>query len=152
MPKTPPSRSWPTLIVALGLLFLIFSGWSAYQASTRGSAVTDRDYYSHGLKYDHALVEQKAAETLGWTAAIDVSDGWFRCRLGDRSGMPVTGGAGEVVLFRVRTGTETRLLLHEVEPGVYGAPLPVGLQGELPAELTLARDGARITRRLQLNF
>lgn len=152
MPNSASSRSWPTLIVALGLLFLLFSGWSAYRAATRGSAVTDKDYYKHGLKYDHALVEQKAAEALGWTAAIDVSGGWLRCGLSDRDGMPVTGGAGEVVLFRVRTGTETRLQLHEIEPGVYGAPLPVGLQGELPAEMTLGRDGARISRRLQLNL
>ncbi|BCR03414.1 hypothetical protein DESUT3_04830 [Desulfuromonas versatilis] len=150
----PVSRRnpWPLWLLLLGAFFLTLTAWSVYRASTRGSAVTDPGYYSHGLRFNDSLLERQAAEGLGWSVATAVQDGWIRVRLSGRDGLPVAGGAGEVVIFRVRTGSETRLVLHELSPGEYGAPLPGGLRGEFPAEMSLGRDGARVSRRLQLNL
>lgn len=148
MHATRNSNRWPQLIVALGLLFMAFSAWAAYRATTRVSKVTDREYYSHGLKYNQSLVEQRAAETMGWALAATVSGDRLEVRLSDRSGRPVTGCQGEASLL----SDIIRLPLVEDAPGLYSAPLKPDLQGEIAARLELNRDGARISRRLLLNL
>lgn len=150
MPDTIKPNPWPRLLAALGLLFLLFSIWSAYRAATRVSPVTDRDYYSHGLKHNRSLLEQKAAESAGWSLTATVQTGRLQVRLSERDGRPVTG-ADAIATFQGENGL-AELPLAEERPGSYAAPLPDALAGEIPAHLEIARDGARISRRLLLNL
>ncbi len=152
MNKSAKTNRWPCLIITLGSLFLVFSFWSAYQAATRSSAVTDRNYYSHGLKYNRSLVEQKAAEGMGWSLNAVIAGQRLEIRLSDRDGKPVAGCRGETQLLNVSRLNSLRLNLEEAEPGLYVARLGENLLGEISARLELSRDGARISRRLQLNL
>ncbi len=136
------------MIACLGSLFLVFSFWSAYQAATRSSAVTDRHYYSHGLRYNDTLVEQKAAESLGWTPTVSVDGHTVEVRLTDREGRPVSGCQGHIVLL----DAGVTVSLAEDDASFYRAALTPGLQGEVAARLEISRDGARISRRLILNL
>jgi nitrogen fixation protein FixH len=143
---------WPLLLATLGALFLLFSAWSAYRAVNGGSAVSDRDYYSHGLRYNHTRVEQKAAESLGWSLTAEVRGTQIAIRLADRAGLPVGACRGELELFASRPDTRLRLPLVETSPGLYTATIAPDLRGEISARLYLSRDGARIDRRLLFNL
>lgn len=55
MAKLSPALLIPLLLCS----FLAFSSWAAYQAATRVSDVSDRDYYSKGLKYNSTLLEKR---------------------------------------------------------------------------------------------
>lgn len=147
MPSPRRDNIWPRLIVAIGLLFFLFSSWSAYRAATMVSAVTDRDYYSHGLRYDQSLVEQRAAETMGWSLEANLSGDRLEIRLSDGEGRPVSGCRGEASL----PGAD-RFLLHEDAPGLYSALLEPLLKGEFAAHLEFKRHGSRLSRRLLLSL
>lgn len=151
MPETSPTNRWPHLLLLLGLLFLGMTGWSVYQSATGVSAVTDRHYYSHGLRYNDSLLEQKAAESLGWQVTVSLQNGYLASLWTGKDGQPVAGGDARLVIpAGNRTGVT--LLLTEDADGRYGANLPGELQGEIQAMLTFSHSGATLRRPLLLNL
>lgn len=137
------------LVPLLLCSFLVFSSWAAYQAATRVSAVSDRDYYSKGLKYNSTLLEKKAATVLGWELHSTLIDGILIQYLTDQSGEPVSGAKG-LLKLQYREA-QLSVPLEEVDAGVYRAPLPQ-LSGEHLIRAEFERDGARILRRLLLTI
>ncbi len=144
------ARLHSALLVPLLLCsFLIFSGWAAYQAATRVSGISDRDYYSNGLKYNSTMLEKQAATVLGWELRSELINGVLIQHLTNREGEPVSGAKGLLKLqYR---GTLLMVPLEEADPGVYRAQLPE-LSGENLIQAEIEYDGARILRRLLLTI
>lgn len=151
MPETVPANRWPHLLLLLGLLFLGLTGWSVYRSATGVSAVTDRHYYSHGLRHNDSLVEQKAAESLGWQVTVRLKDGYLATQWTGKDGRPVSGGEARLVI-PVGSRPGLTLPLREDAAGSYGTTLPGRLPGEIQALLTFSRDGAVLRRPLLLNL
>ena len=135
------------LVPLLLCSFLLFSGWGAYQAVTRGSDISDLDYYSNGLKYHNTMLEKKAAAVLGWELHSELIDGVLIQRLSNRHGEPVSGARG---LLKLQYREAPVIVpLEETAPGVYHADLPA-LSGEQLIQAEFEHDGARMLRRLLL--
>lgn len=129
--------------------FLVFSGWAAYQAATRVSDISDRDYYSNGLRYNSTLLEKRAAGVLGWELHSELVDGVLFQRLTNRNGEPVRGAKG---LLKLQYREALLIVpLEEVDAGSYRAQLP-DLAGEHLIRTEFERDGARILRHLLLTI
>lgn len=142
----------PWLLLLIGGGFLLLMTWSLITAGQRGSAVTDRDYYSHGLRYNQTDLERQAAVTLGWTTTIDLQGNQLIISLSDRSHQAVTNAGGHLTLAGTDHQADLRLALHEARPGTYRTELPTGLHGERPARIVFERDGARLNKRLLLSL
>jgi nitrogen fixation protein FixH len=151
MPETLPANRWPHLMLLLGLLFLGLTGWSVYRSATGVSAVTDWQYYAHGLRYNATLVEQKAAESLGWQVAVSLQDGYLASQWTGKDGQPVSGGEARLVI-PAKNRADISLPLAEGSAGRYGTNLPGELQGEISALLTFSHGGATFRRALLLNL
>lgn len=143
-------RRYPWLIILIGAGFLLLSGWSFYLAARGTSAVTDADYYSHGLRYNQTLLEQRAADSLGWQTDIRRDGPLLVTVLTDGQRRPV-GGAGAVLrLYRGDAALARQLSLDETAPGRYQVRIPDDLRGDVTADLAFERGGARLQRRLLL--
>jgi nitrogen fixation protein FixH len=142
----------PLIITVMIFSFVLFLGWSAYQAATRGSEISDRDYYSKGLKYNTTLIEKKAASVLGWVSDVSLHAHTFKVSLYDSQHLPVSNGEATLLLYHGSSATPLKLSLTEVQPGSYQLELPANLTGEIRARLDLVRDGASINRNLLLNL
>ena len=143
-------KSTPWLLLLIGVGFLGLTAWSIYRAGHETSAVTDRDYYSHGLRYNETMLERKAAESLGWSTAIELTGTGLVIRLRDKHDQPVAGAVGILTLFSTSQEPVLTIPLSEATTGHYAALLPAGRRGELPAEISFERDGARLSKRLLL--
>jgi len=150
--KTVVKNRAPYLIVLLIGCFVLFLVWAAYQASTRGSGITDRDYYSKGLKYNSTLIERKAASALGWNLTFSLDDRSLRIRLFDKQQRPVADGEATLYLYRPEASAPLAFPVPETDPGTYRLALPEDLRGEHRARLDFHRNGARINRNLLLNL
>ncbi|MEJ2525686.1 MAG: FixH family protein [Desulfuromonadales bacterium] len=142
----------PWLVLLIGCGFLSLMGWSLYRASQETSGVTDRDYYSHGLRYNETLLEQKAAEALGWRMTSGLKDRTLQIMLRDSQDQPVTGARGRFRAYDVTQSVTIDRLVQELGQGQYKVDLPAALQGTVNVRLTFERDGARINRQLLLNI
>lgn len=130
--------------------FLIFSSWAAYQAVTRVSEVSDRDYYSKGLKYNNTLLEKRAASVMGWQLHSALQEGAFTQLLTDSNGDPVSGATGTLFLHQHQDSVLV-ISLTETAPGTYTANLPQ-ITGEHLIRAEFEREGARITRQILLTL
>jgi nitrogen fixation protein FixH len=146
------STHWPKVIIGLILFFLLLTGWSVYRAAKGVSEVTNPRYYSHGLKYNDTLIEQEAAEGLGWQVGIRLAGGRVEVRLTDQDGRPVAQAQAEVALYRTDAKDQRLLHLAEESAGLYAAVLPADLSGSLSARLQINRLGAGLSRSLLLNL
>ncbi|MBE0502117.1 MAG: FixH family protein [Desulfuromonadales bacterium] len=141
----------PLILLLLGS-FLLFSIWSAFQAVGLGSAVTDADYYSKGLRYNNTMVEKQAATVLGWSLSTRLDGRTLEFGLTNRDGTPVTRATGSLYLAIPNTAENINLPLHEIAAGRYIIELNDRLTGAIQARLDLGLDGARLHRQLLLNF
>jgi len=139
----------PLLLAGLIGIFIVFLGWSARQASTGGTDITDRDYYSKGLKYNSTLVEKRAASVIGWKLSSRLVGRILTVNLSDKTGRPIDGAIGRLV---VSNKLATALPLSEKSPGAYILELPAHYSGEFPVRIDFERAGARISRQLLLNI
>ncbi|PNU20851.1 hypothetical protein C2E25_05560 [Geothermobacter hydrogeniphilus] len=151
MMNTLRNRIAPLLICLLIAVFVLFLIWSWQRAATLGTRVSDRDYYSKGLKYNHTLIEKRAAKTLGWTVSADLQSRLLRLELRDGNNRSVAGAKGLLRLSR-HTEQAENFNLDEISPGNYQLQLPAGLAGELRAQIEFEHDGALLTRQLLLNL
>jgi nitrogen fixation protein FixH len=142
----------PKIIMLLIGSFIVFLGWSAHQAATRGSDIADRDYYSKGLRYNTTLIEKQAASVLGWKVEVALREHTLDIILHDRQNLPVNSGEATLYLYQPSASSPLELGLSEIRPGTYRLVLPDDLSGEIRARLDLHREGARISRNLLLNL
>jgi nitrogen fixation protein FixH len=153
MTLDPPHRSWQPLLTVVIVLFLALTGWSIFQAQRQVSSVTDRNYYSHGLKYNETALERRAAQTLGWQLTLQLNGRTLELRLTDETGRPISGGSGNLLLdSRPGGGRRADLPLQEREPGFYRVALPDRVQGPVQGQVTLTSAGASIHRSLLLSL
>ncbi len=144
------TNRWLWLIGALLTGFVLLSAWSFRRAANESSAVTDADYYSHGLRYNQTLLERQAAASMGWQAVPQLEGKRISIRLSDRDRQAVRGANATLTLLATGTTDNRRLTLHEVDAGLYRAELPGDLHGDLAAEIVFQRDGASLQQRLLL--
>jgi nitrogen fixation protein FixH len=142
----------PWLLPVIGGIFLILTTWSIYMAGQGTSAVTDRDYYSHGLRFNETLLERKAAESLGWLVTTELRGHTLHFHLRDKNGTPVLEARGNLEIFFPGASTSVRLPLVNIGSGRYQINLPDKVSGEMSAHLEFERDGARISKQLLLNL
>lgn len=147
-----PKHFYPAMIISLLGIFILFLIWSAFQASTQGTQITDRDYYSKGLKYNSTQVEKRAAASLGWQLATELIDRKLQIKLQDGDKLAVTGAQGRLVLFSRPDMDLLNLSLSEISPGSYQVQLPDSIRGEFTLRIEFERDGARLNRQLLLNI
>lgn len=145
-------NSYQIFIVLMISTFIVFSVWSAKQASSNGTNVTDSDYYSKGLKYNKTLVEQRAASVLGWQIETELNDRTLQISLADSKRQPVVGAGARVFLYYDASGTTTDLSLTEHASGIYSLSIPDGIAGEVRARLEIELDGAKVSRQILLNL
>lgn len=143
---------YPALILLLIGGFLLFSVWSAFQASGLGSKVADVDYYRKGLAYNTSQEEKRAAEVLGWNLETRLSGRYLELRLTDRAGSAISQANGTLYLAIPGAADNLDLPVREVAPGSYRVMLRDSLTGTIQAHLELARQGARLNRQLLLNL
>lgn len=146
----PARNLWPLIIVGLIGGFLALTAWSFHRAARGASAVTDGDYYRHGLRFEQTRLERKAAATLGWTAETTLDDRQLRIRLRDQHRQPVTAARAKLALSGSDRGEARLLPLAEEPDGTYVAKLPATLHGEKSARIDFERDGARLSQQLIL--
>lgn len=144
------ANRWLWLIGALMVGFVLLSAWSFRRAARESSAVTDANYYSHGLRYNQTLLERQAAASHGWQTLARLDGPLVSIRLFDRERQAVAGAVATLTLLGSGTAHNLRLPLQEVEPGLYRAELPGDLHGDLAAEVAIQRDGASLHQRLLL--
>lgn len=140
----------PWLPILIGCGFLLMMVWSFYAAGHRSSAVTDPDYYSHGLRYNQTLLEQQAAASLGWSMSVRLSGEALLIVLEDARGQAISGASGQLSLLKGRAMANMTLPLRETLPGTYRVALPAGLSGEQPVLVNFESDGARLGKRFLL--
>lgn len=143
---------WPALIIALVLAFAAFSWWSFILAASGVSAVTDPDYYSHGLKYNGTALERKAGEALGWRVSQQVAGRVLTMRVEDAQQQGIPGCQGVITFAGDGAGPQPLppLAVTEIGAGRYRAEIPAALPQTLAATLTISKGQALIQRRLIL--
>lgn len=143
---------WPLLVIVLVAGFLGLSAWSFHRAARNVSAVTDADYYSHGLRYNQTQLEHQAAATLGWETKVALDGRQLSVTVTDRARQAVTSAQGLLTLVDGTRGEVLRLPLIEDPPGSYRGELPPVLHGEQTAQLDFEHRGARLSQRLLLSL
>lgn len=143
---------WPAFIIAIVLAFAAFTWWSFSRAASGVSAVTDPDYYSHGLKYNATTLEQQAGEALGWTVSHQVAGRVLTMRVADDHQQGIAGCRGEITFPPQGTAAPPlpSLEVTEIGGGIYQAEIPASLPRTLDASLTISKGQAMIQRRLLL--
>lgn len=140
----------PFYLVALLVIFLAFLAWSARQAITDGARITDRDYYSKGLRYNTSEVERRAAASLGWRITPQLAAHTLSLTVSDREQRPVVNADVELTLML--TGHQQTIPLEEQAAGRYRVVLPEQLRGEIHALYVVQLEGTRLERNLLINL
>lgn len=143
---------YPAFIALLLGSFICFLAWSAMRASDSGPQITDRDYYSKGLRYTSTLLEEKAATALGWQVSTQLSGRILQFHLSDKQGEPVRAAKGVITLYIKEEKSSVPFPLQEIDAGIYQLNLNDRMTGELSARLEFELDGARMNRQLLLNL
>lgn len=143
---------WPAFIIALVLAFAAFSWWSFLRASSGVSAVTDPEYYSHGLRYNGTALEREAGEALGWRIHQRVAGRVLTMRVEDAHQQGVPGCRGVITFPDERSAARPLppLEVSELGAGRYRAEIPATLPQTLAATLTITKGQATLQRRLIL--
>ncbi|MDF1579760.1 MAG: FixH family protein [Desulfuromonadales bacterium] len=139
------------LILLLIGCFLAFSVWATWQASTKGSRVTDADYYSKGLRYNQTRLEKNAARTLGWQVTSTLTGRQLTIAL-DSGRKPVSAADGVLLIFPNDGSAVQQYRLAEERSGRYILQLPATLHGECRVLIEFEHQGARLERQLLLNL
>jgi len=154
-PTSHKPNHWPLLPIVIGIAFIGVTTWSIIQAHEKVSPITDPAYYSHGLRYNQTTLEERAAESSGWTMRTELTGRRLNIRLENGEHRAVIGCRGELVLYEnadTQPARRLKLSVREEEGGGYLLELPAELTGTLTGDLSLHREGARFNRRLLLNL
>ena len=123
----PATNRWVLLLIVIFAGFTALSAWSFFRAARGASPVTDRSYYSHGLRFNQTLLEQKAAGTLGWQVEATLHGRQLQLLLTDQSRQPVSAARTSATV----TGGAQSEPLH-LPRNRHGPRTPAGLTPETP--------------------
>jgi len=152
MSRTDSINLWPALLLTLLIFFLVFTFWSVQKAARDVSPVTDRDYYSHGLRYEDSLLERRAAATLGLRTETRLEGRILHLELRDAQGHPLGAAQATLALPTASAAASQRLALIEKSPGDYSAELPESLRGQNSLTLDIRTQGAGLQKKLLLSL
>lgn len=154
MNMTTENLRWPAFIIALVLCFVIFSWWSLERAASGVSAVSDPNYYSHGLKYNSTNIEIQTAQALSWTVTPTVKGRELTVAVADAMQVGVSGAKGAITVQPESTGQGILppLSLMESGQGLYTVTIPANLPLTFSANLSLSKGQATVQRRLLVNL
>ena len=154
MTRSNRRQRWHPLLTVVILLILSLTAWAVDQARQKVSAVSDKDYYRHGLNYNADESAQGSTATGRWKIDVKLDGTLLKITLLDQNGAPVTGAKGEIVLLGSHPGAMQRIdyVLAEIDPGQYMVRLPAQLKGQIMAQLTLDKGETSLHRSLMLNF
>jgi len=145
---------WPWILMSGPAAVIVASLFTAWLAVRSDDGLVVDDYYEQGLAINKVLRRSEAAERLGITAEIHLSEGRVRVLSGAAVGVPLHLR----FVYPTRAGMDQALQLTLVRPGVYEGrvqPLRAGrwlvvleqrgwrLEGDwtLPAAGALTLDG-----------
>lgn len=153
MPTQNTITRWPAFIIVIVAAFAAFSWWSINRAISDVSAVSDQDYYAHGLKYHSASLDAQTASTTGWTVTPLLSGKTLTIAVRDAQNNSIDGGQALITFPAGQVGREPRapLTLTEDGKGNYSGTLPDGLPPSISVTLTLSRDQATTQRQILIN-
>jgi len=143
---------WPVFIIALVLAFAVISWWSLQRAASGVSAVSDPNYYSHGLKYNCTSIEIQTARSLSWEVTSKVKGRELLVQVDDAKQDGIAGGHGAIAVQQEGAGPETSLPLTGSGQGLYTVTIPANLPRTFAANLTLTKDQATVQRRLLISL
>ncbi|WP_420349208.1 FixH family protein [Pelagibius sp.] len=130
------------VIIAVNMVFV-------YLALDTFTGVTTDSAYRDGLNYNETLADRDTQRSLGWQAAVALTDRGvdgeeLTVTLRDRDGTAVTGLTVTGVLKRpTHDGYDQPVTLAEAAPGEYVTDLALPLRGNW--DLTLLAEGGRAT-------
>lgn len=157
-PTPPPSAGsagiWPYVPVALIATMLLGLGTLARIAVDDPHFALERDYYQKAVNWDRTRAEQRASESLGWTAELEVRAEHGRVALTltllDAAGLPLRGANVEVEAFPNAFATEIASLRLEQSPdGRYRASLPRSHAGLWEFRFSARRAGESFVKTLR---
>jgi len=145
----PRATHWKLGLALLVAIFLAGMAATMTIAARRVTPVVDADYYNHGLHYGQTASGARNPGA-GWTMSASLAGGELQVRVSDQSGAPVTGG--ELRFEPRRTGARLHAawVLAESAAGMFRAPVPASLQGELHGTLRFTRGEATASQKLVL--
>ena len=146
------TNRWPAFLITLVLAFTAISWWSLERAASGVSAVSDPDYYHHGLHYNSSNRELQAAHSQGWTITPQVEGRALTIQVDDARLTGVPGCQGAITLATGGQTPQPPLPLVDAGQGLYTVTMPINLPPTLAASLTLSKDGATIQHRLLINL
>lgn len=151
-PMHTTTNRWPAFLITLVLAFTAISWWSLERAASGVSAVSDPDYYHHGLHYNSSNRELQAAHSQGWTITPQVEGRLLTIQVDDARLAGVPGCQGAITLAAGGQTPLPPLPLADSGQGLYTVTMPADLPPTLAATLTLSKDVATIQHRLLINL
>lgn len=139
---------WPAFILSLILAFFAITWWSLDRAASEVSAVTDPDYYNHGLHYNHT--PPRGQEGGEWAVRQELTGRRLTIRVEDGRQAGVLGCRGQITFAASKADQEPPLPVTEAGAGVYTVELPASPAKTLAATLTLSKGETTVERRLLL--
>lgn len=145
---------WPAFIICLVLAFVAFSWWTMDRAISGVSPVSDPNYYSHGLKYNHTSIEIQTAQALSWKITPKVEARVLTIRVVDAKESGIDEAKGSILVQPEGAGQSPMPALPLIDSGAgfYTVTFPASLPRTLSASLTLTKEQATIQRRLLINL
>lgn len=126
-----PSIRWPLIIVGLITLNMVVVAATIYFAINDPSAAVEPDYYQKAVDWDAAVRIREASSRLGWSATLDASGlPEVSVQLSGPDGRAVAEASIRLTAFAdARAADRQSVVLKELEPGRYAAPIEVARAG-----------------------
>lgn len=129
-------------VIAFFVIIFAANGVFVYFALSSWPGLSTDNAYEKGLRYNATLAEGAAQQKLGWRSSVVAPKGQkLEVRFSGSDGNPLPGL--EVTAAMVRPsheGYDVSVKLRSVEPGLYVAPVTLGLKGHWMVEVNATNE------------
>jgi nitrogen fixation protein FixH len=141
--RNPWVLAWLSIVVVV----VTVNVFMISMAVRTNPGLVESDYYERGRDHERNVISRHDARVaLGWTARLEISEMRqnsqmpVRLVLADRIGMPVTGIAPTLHLYRASDSSQDqRHTMVEIHPGIYESRPVVPLKGFWELNFTAER-------------